>query len=61
MHNLHTVFIYVSRGGTDWSCIVHLSQVVEEESKYILQTYGRAPLVLTHGQGARVWDAEGKE
>jgi acetylornithine aminotransferase len=36
-------------------------QVMQEESKYILQTYGRAPLVLTHGRGARVWDADGKE
>ncbi len=36
-------------------------QVIEEESKYILQTYGRAPIVLTHGSGARVWDSDGKE
>lgn len=40
---------------------VSTKQVIEEESKYILQTYGRAPLVLTHGSGARVWDADGKE
>ena len=36
-------------------------QVMEDEKKYILQTYARAPLVLTHGSGARVVDAEGKE
>ena len=47
--------------GASLDCNTHTLQVVEEESKYILQTYGRAPLVLTHGQGARVWDADGKE
>ena len=36
-------------------------QVMVDEAKYILQTYGRAPLVLTHGQGSRVWDSEGRE
>ena len=34
---------------------------MEDEKKYILQTYARAPLVLTHGSGARVVDTEGKE
>ena len=38
-----------------------LLQVIEDESKYIRQTSGRAPIVLTHGDGARVWDADGKE
>lgn len=36
-------------------------QVMEQESKYVLQTYGRIPVVMAHGQGARVWDTEGKE
>ncbi|GAX77612.1 hypothetical protein CEUSTIGMA_g5056.t1 [Chlamydomonas eustigma] len=40
---------------------VSSKQVIADESKYILQTYARAPLVLTHGMGARVWDADGKE
>ena len=25
------------------------------------QTYGRTPIVLSHGSGARVWDYEGRE
>ncbi|EFJ52769.1 acetylornithine aminotransferase [Volvox carteri f. nagariensis] len=36
-------------------------QVMSEESKYVLQTYARAPVVISHGKGAKVWDAEGKE
>lgn len=40
---------------------VDAKQVMADESKYILQTYARAPIVLTHGSGARVWDADGKE
>lgn len=27
----------------------------------MLQTYGRAPVVFTHGEGCRLFDAEGKE
>eukprot|EP00798_Chlamydomonas_sp_ICE-L_P012969 gene12969-12790_t len=37
------------------------AKVMEEEKKYVLQTYGRIPVVMAHGQGARVWDTEGKE
>ncbi|MBN1625625.1 MAG: acetylornithine transaminase [Deltaproteobacteria bacterium] len=29
--------------------------------KYIFQTYGRFPVVLTKGKGCRVWDEEGRE
>ncbi len=25
------------------------------------QTYGRAPIVLSHGLGTKVWDVQGKE
>lgn len=32
-----------------------------EEAKYILQTYGRAPVVISHGKGAKMYDVEGKE
>jgi predicted acetylornithine/succinylornithine family transaminase len=30
------------------------------EKQHIAQTYPRAPLVITHGQGMTVWDADGK-
>ncbi|EFN54478.1 hypothetical protein CHLNCDRAFT_35898 [Chlorella variabilis] len=36
-------------------------EIVEEEKKYILQTYARPDIVFTNGEGARMWDAHGKE
>ncbi|GEA14186.1 acetylornithine aminotransferase [Moorella sp. E308F] len=29
--------------------------------KYVMRTYGRYPLALVRGEGARVWDADGRE
>ena len=37
---------------TDW---------MEEERRYVLQTYDRYPVVLVRGKGCRVWDVEGRE
>jgi len=38
------------------------ARVVAEEKQYVLQTYGRpADLVITHGEGSRMWDVTGKE
>ena len=31
------------------------------EAQYVLPTYGRNDIYLDHGQGARVWDGDGKE
>lgn len=31
------------------------------EAQYVMQTYGRNDIFLDHGQGARVWDHDGKE
>ena len=36
-------------------------EIMELTEKYIMKTYGRLPLALVKGQGARVWDAEGNE
>jgi predicted acetylornithine/succinylornithine family transaminase len=36
-------------------------QVRETEARHVLQTYKRAPIVLVRGQGARVWDTEGRD
>ena len=36
-------------------------KIIEEESRYIIHTYKRAPLVLVKGKGTKVWDTEGKE
>ncbi|USR91797.1 aspartate aminotransferase family protein [Phormidium yuhuli AB48] len=29
--------------------------------RYVMKTYGRFPIALTHGEGCRVWDAQEKE
>lgn len=34
---------------------------MEEESKVIVGTYARAPLVLSHGIGCKLFDVEGRE
>lgn len=39
----------------------YTKKVIDDEKKYILGTYGRSPIVLSHGQGAKVYDIEGKE
>ena len=33
----------------------------EAASPHVMNTYGRLPLALSHGQGCRVWDVNGKE
>ena len=35
--------------------------LLEWSNKYLFQNYGRAPLCLVRGEGARVWDTDGKE
>lgn len=39
----------------------YTKSVIEDEAKYVLQTYARAPMVLSHGQGSKVYDVEGRE
>jgi acetylornithine/succinyldiaminopimelate/putrescine aminotransferase len=36
-------------------------EIIQAESQYILQTYGRAPVVFTQGKGLKLYDAEGNE
>jgi len=36
-------------------------QIKEKDSKYIMQTYGRFPVAIARGEGACVYDPEGKE
>jgi acetylornithine/N-succinyldiaminopimelate aminotransferase len=36
-------------------------EAIAKDAKYVVQTYGRQPIVLTKGQGALVWDVNGKE
>ncbi|HLY27665.1 MAG TPA: aspartate aminotransferase family protein [Aggregatilineales bacterium] len=37
------------------------AQIIAGEKSAIAQTYKRAPMVLSHGQGMTVWDTEGNE
>ena len=30
-------------------------------SPHVMTTYGRLPFALSHGQGCKVWDTEGRE
>lgn len=38
-----------------------LPKHIEAASPHVMNTYGRLPLALSHGQGCRVWDVNGKE
>ncbi len=37
------------------------AQMPEAASPHVMPTYGRLPIALSHGQGCRVWDVNGKE
>ncbi|MCC2677311.1 MAG: putative acetylornithine aminotransferase (acetylornithine transaminase) [Ramlibacter sp.] len=34
--------------------------LIEAQSPHTMNTYGRVPIALSHGQGSRVWDVNGK-
>ena len=39
----------------------HITQhVIEAASPHVMNTYGRLPIAMSHGQGCRVWDVNGK-
>jgi len=37
------------------------SDFIEAASPHTMNTYGRLPIALSHGQGCRVWDVNGKQ
>ena len=37
------------------------SPFIEAASPHVMNTYGRLPIAMSHGQGCRVWDINGKE
>ena len=37
------------------------AQMPEASSPHVMPTYGRLPIALSHGQGCRVWDVNGRE
>ncbi len=38
-----------------------ISDWMDKEQKYIMQTYARLPVVFVRGQGSRLWDEDGAE
>ena len=38
-----------------------IAELQELESRWVMQTYPRAPVEFVRGEGARLWDSEGKE
>ena len=38
-----------------------LPQHIEAASPHVMNTYARVPIALSHGQGCRVWDVNGKQ
>jgi acetylornithine/N-succinyldiaminopimelate aminotransferase len=40
---------------------LNTQEIMNMNQQYVMQTYGRLPIALVKGQGAKVWDAEGKE
>ncbi|MCU4117677.1 aspartate aminotransferase family protein [Variovorax sp. N23] len=37
-----------------------MSAIAEPTSPHVMNTYGRLPIALSHGQGCRVWDTNGR-
>lgn len=40
--------------------MMNTQEIMDLDKKFVMQTYGRQPLALSHGKGAEVWDVEGK-
>ena len=36
------------------------NELKEQENQYVMNTYGRFAIALDHGDGAQLWDVEGK-
>jgi len=40
---------------------MNTKDIIETGKKYVMNTYGRLPMVLVKGEGAYVWDADGNQ
>src|SRR5262245_56332895 len=38
-----------------------IGELQERETRWVMQTYPRAPIEFVRGEGARLWDSEGRE
>jgi acetylornithine/N-succinyldiaminopimelate aminotransferase len=41
--------------------VTTLAELQGLEARWVMQTYGRAPVQFVRGEGARLWDSDGKE
>jgi acetylornithine/N-succinyldiaminopimelate aminotransferase len=39
---------------------MNTQEIMDLDKKFVMQTYGRQPIVLSYGKGAEVWDIDGK-
>ncbi|MEN9886484.1 MAG: Acetylornithine aminotransferase, partial [Pseudomonadota bacterium] len=39
---------------------VNMSQQITASSPHVMNTYGRLPIAMSHGQGCTIWDVNGK-
>ncbi len=39
--------------------MMNTQEIMDLDKKFVMQTYGRQPLALSHGKGVEVWDVEG--
>ncbi|MDA8171602.1 MAG: acetylornithine transaminase [Nitrospiraceae bacterium] len=40
---------------------MEIKKIIEDSSRYLMNTYGRLPVVLRKGRGVKVWSADDKE
>jgi len=38
-----------------------MTALIEASSPHVMNTYGRLPIAMSHGQGAWVWDVNGRK
>lgn len=39
---------------------MNTQEIIDLDKKFVMQTYGRQKMALSHGKGSEVWDVEGK-
>jgi acetylornithine/N-succinyldiaminopimelate aminotransferase len=54
------IFRIVTAFVPEFSMTAALPKHIEAASPHVMNTYGRLPIALDHGQGCRVWDVNGK-
>jgi hypothetical protein len=57
----HTPVVPRAAAAVDQAVNPLTQQIVDDEAKYVLQTYGRPNLVFVKGEGCKLYDADGKE